>query len=82
MTTTPDPEVLDWAAREGRVLLTHDRNTVPSFAYDRIRAGHAMPGVFLVNDGMPVGQAIDELLLAVECLAPEECQGSVRFFPL
>jgi predicted nuclease of predicted toxin-antitoxin system len=77
-----DPAVLTWAAAEGRILLTHDRDTMPNFAYDRVRAGEPMPGVFLVSDLMPVGQAIDELLLAVECLPPEECKELVRFFPL
>jgi hypothetical protein len=28
------------------------------------------------------GQAIDETLLAVECLTLEECKDLVRFFPL
>jgi hypothetical protein len=38
--------------------------------------------VFLVSDLMPTGQAIDEILLAVDCLTPEECRDFVRFFPL
>lgn len=67
---------------EGRILLTHDRDTMPSFAYDRMRAGQPMPGIFLVGDLMPVGQAINEILLAVDCLPPEECKNFVRFFPL
>lgn len=77
-----DPDILEWAAGEGRILLTHDRDTLPNFAHDRVRAGKPMPGVFLVSDLMPLGQAIDEILLAVECLPPEECKNSVRFFPL
>jgi hypothetical protein len=55
---------------------------MPNFAYDRVRAGEIMPGVFLVSDQMPVAQAVDELLLAIECLMPEECNNFVRFFPL
>jgi len=78
----PDPEILAWAAVEGRILLTHDRDTMPNFAYDRVRAGQPMPGVFLVSKLMPIGQAIDELLLAVECFTSEECKDFVRFFPL
>ena len=78
----PDPDILDWAATEGRILLTHDRDTMPHFARVRVRAGQAMPGLFLVNGQMPLGQAIEELLLAVERLAPEECKDLVRFFPL
>ncbi len=82
MRTTSDPDILAWAAAEGRILLTHDRDTVPYFAYERVKAGAAMPGVFLVSDVMPIAQAIQEILLAVECLTAEECKDFVRFFPL
>lgn len=77
-----DPDILTWAAAEGRILLTHDRDTIPNFAYERAKAGQHMPGVFLVCDQMPIGQAIDEILLAVDCLTEEECKNFVRFFPL
>jgi predicted nuclease of predicted toxin-antitoxin system len=30
---TPDPNILAWAAADQRILLTHDRDTVPGFAY-------------------------------------------------
>lgn len=33
---TPDADILEWAATEGRILLTHDRNTMTAFARDRI----------------------------------------------
>ena len=79
---TPDPDILEWAATKNRIMLTHDRDTMPFFAYERVAAGQAMPGVFLVSDQMPIGQAIDEILLAADCLAPEECANFVRFFPL
>jgi hypothetical protein len=82
LSATPDQQILAWAAVEDRILLTHDRDTIPFFAYERVRAGQAMPGVFLVSDLMPIGQAIDEILLAVDCLTPDECKNCVRFFPL
>lgn len=82
LNSTPDPSILAWAAVEGHILLMHDRDTVPYFAYERVRAGEQMPGVFLVSDLMLIGQAIDEILLAFECLASEECSNLVRFFPL
>lgn len=82
LSATSDPDILEWAAKEGRIVLAHDRDTMPNFAYDRVRVGQPMPGVFLVSDLMPLGQTIDEILLAVECLPPEECKDVVRFFPL
>jgi hypothetical protein len=79
---TPDPTILAWAAGEQRILLTHDRETVPGFAYDRVRAGEPVPGVFLVSDRMPKGQAIDQLFLAIQCLSPEDCKDQIHHFPL
>lgn len=70
---SPDPVVLAWAAGEDRVLLTHDRDTMPSFAYDRVRAGEPLTGVFLVSDRMPRGEAIEQLALAVQCLTADAC---------
>ncbi|MBI2941698.1 MAG: DUF5615 family PIN-like protein [Chloroflexi bacterium] len=48
-----DPTVLEWAAREGRILLTHDVTTITRYAYERIQVGLPMPGVFEVAPTMP-----------------------------
>ena len=81
LNATPDPDILAWAAVEGRILLTHDRDTLPYFAYNRVKAGQAMPGVFLVQKSMPIGQAIDELALAATAQTPDECNDQVIYFP-
>jgi predicted nuclease of predicted toxin-antitoxin system len=39
LATALDPAVLEWAALQGRVLLTHDRRTIPGFAYARVASG-------------------------------------------
>jgi predicted nuclease of predicted toxin-antitoxin system len=41
-----DPAVLEWAAREGRIVLTHDMSTLVSLALERVAIGQPMPGVF------------------------------------
>jgi predicted nuclease of predicted toxin-antitoxin system len=82
LSMAPDPAVLEWAAAHGRILLTHDRRTIPPFAHARVAAGLPMAGVFLVRDDMPTGQAIDEILLAVHCLSLDECKDIVRYFPI
>lgn len=82
LSESSDASILEWSAAQGRIVLTHDRATMPHFAYERVRAGQPMTGVFLVSDVMPTGQAIDELLLAIQCLTPEECRGRVIFFPM
>jgi len=77
-----DPTVLERASAHGLILLTHDRNTVTRFAYDRVAAGTPMSGVFLVADDMLVGNAIDEILIAANCLSKEECRNRVWYFPM
>jgi predicted nuclease of predicted toxin-antitoxin system len=39
-----DPQVLAWAASEGRVLLTHDASTLIGYAYERVRQGASDAG--------------------------------------
>jgi predicted nuclease of predicted toxin-antitoxin system len=65
--TADDPFILAWAASEGRILITHDRATMIGFAYDRIRAGLPMPGVFVTRDWPPYGPTIDEILIVNGC---------------
>ncbi|HKI32038.1 MAG TPA: DUF5615 family PIN-like protein [Gemmataceae bacterium] len=74
-----DPDILEWAATQGRILLTHDVKTVPGFAYDRVRAGQPMPGVFVVDDYMPTGPAIDEVLLLALGSDEGEWEGQVIY---
>ncbi|MGG6239892.1 DUF5615 family PIN-like protein [Nodosilinea sp. AN01ver1] len=77
-----DPDVLAWAAQENRIVLTHDVATMITFAYQRIQAGLAMPGLFEVSRRVPVGLAIEEILLIAECSLEGEWAGQVRFLPL
>src|SRR6185436_17810141 len=67
MSGMADPAVLEWAAEEGRVLLTHDVATITRYAYDRVRAGLPMPGVCEGTRHVPVGTAIEEILIIAEC---------------
>jgi predicted nuclease of predicted toxin-antitoxin system len=82
LSAAADSVILERTASEGRILLTHDRQTVPGFAYARVSAGEPMPGVFLVSKALPIGQAIDEILLAVHCLSPDACRDIVKYFPM
>ncbi|MBA3946549.1 MAG: DUF5615 family PIN-like protein [Herpetosiphonaceae bacterium] len=77
-----DPDVLIWAAEENRILLTHDVATITAFAYERIAAGQAMPGVFEVSQLAPVGIVIEDLLLIIECTEQHEWTNQVQYIPL
>ena len=77
-----DPTVLEWAAQETRVLLTHDVSTITKYAYSRVRAGQSMPGVFEVSRAVPIGRAIEDILLLAECSLDDEWEGHVHYLPL
>jgi len=77
-----DPDVLAWAADQNRIVLTHDRATMARFARERVAAGNSFPGMFVLNDRMSVGQAIEEILLIVECCEASEWTGVVAYLPL
>ena len=77
-----DPTVLEWAAQEERVLLTHDVTTMTRYAYERVQEGRLMPGVFEVSRAVPIGRAIEDLLLLAECSLDDEWEGQVRYLPL
>src|ERR671936_175766 len=73
-----DPTVLESAAQEGRVLLTHDVTTITRYAYERVQAGEPMPGVFEVSRDLAIGRAIEEILLLAEYSLEGEWEGQVR----
>ena len=77
-----DPEVLAWAAENDRILLTHDRATMPDFAYERVTDGLPMPGVFVVSNRSPIRQVLDELLMIDACSEHLEWNGRILFLPL
>jgi predicted nuclease of predicted toxin-antitoxin system len=79
---TDDPDVLAWAAEKNRILLTHDRATMSDYANERVAAGEEMAGVFILNDRLPVGQAIEEILLMAACTEQIEWSGRAVHVPL
>ena len=77
-----DPTILEWAANNNRILISHDRRTVPPHAYEMLRASKRMAGVFIVPESLAIGRAIDDLLILLECSLDGEWEGQVRYLPL
>jgi len=77
-----DPIILEWAADEGRVVLTHDATTMTYYAYERVKLGLPMPGVIEVADDLPIGQVVEDILLLVEYSKRGEWEGQVIYLPL
>lgn len=77
-----DQTILDWSAREARILLTHDVSTMTRYAYERVQAGQLMPGIFEVGRKLPIGSVIDDILLLAVYSLENEWEGQVRYLPL
>lgn len=77
-----DSAILEWAANEGRVVLTHDAATMTYYAYERVRAGLSMPGVIEVADDLSLGRVIEDILLVAEYRNKGEWENQVIYLPL
>lgn len=77
-----DPTILEWAANNDRILLTHDVATVTQYAYQRVSQGLPMPGVIEVIATAPIGRIIDDLGLLILCSEPDEYANQVIYVPL
>ena len=77
-----DPDPLAWAAENGRVILTHDVETLAGFARARVLAGKAMAGVIEVRLGGAMRRIVDDVLLVVELAREDELAGKIVFVPL
>jgi hypothetical protein len=77
-----DPVVLAWAASENRLLLTHDVTTLTRYAYDRVKLNQSLPGVIEVSRSVPLGQAIEDILLLAKLSRANEWEGQILYLPL
>lgn len=59
---TPDPEVLQMAADDGRVLVSRDAKTMPRH-FAAFVTTRSSPGVILIPASVTIGDAIEELLV-------------------
>src|SRR5258708_31359759 len=58
-----DPELLDCAARDNRVLVSHDRRTMLPHFRNRLAAGQPSPGLLIVSQGTPIGPIVEGSVL-------------------
>ncbi len=77
----PDPEVLSVAAGSGRILVSHDRKTMPGH-FARFRETRSSPGLIVVSQELDIGAAIEDLLLIWEATDAEEWIDGLGFVPV
>ena len=74
MISATDEQQLDHACREGRVLITQDRDFLQLNA---MGAEHA--GIAFFRQGTPPGEVVGMIALLYEVLTADEMKGRVEF---
>lgn len=81
VTNRPDPEVLLTAARAGRILVSHDRRSMPG-QFARFIETQSSPGLIVVSQELDLAAAIDDLLLIWAASVAEDWQDKIGFVPI
>jgi hypothetical protein len=76
-----DPDVIQLAASQGRILVSHDRRTTTSH-FTRFLAHSTSPGLLIVPQDLDIGAAIEDLLLIWAATDGVEWQNRIGFLPV
>ena len=82
LAAAPDVDVLDYAAAAGRIVISHDENTMIGTAIARLRATQLMPGLLIAPQGKPIGRVIDDLLVIWAASEADEWNDKIQFIPM
>ncbi len=80
--STLDPEILYWCEEHKFLLVTNNRTSMPAHLADHIAQGRHVPGIFILNDKLTIGQTINELILIAEASFDDEYQDQIIHLPL
>ena len=75
-----NPALLELAAQQGRILITHDRNTMTAFFKERAASGASNPCIFVVPQTGRIGE-IEALVLVWTASTVEEWQQQIVYLP-
>lgn len=82
MSSATDLELLTWGAQEKRVIITHDRKTMPAHAANLLRNGKDIAGLIIVPRRLALHRVLDDLELMITCSDAEEWNDVIRYLPL
>ena len=77
----PDPEVLSTVTESGRILISHDRKTMPRH-FARFRETRSSPGLIIISQDLDIGAAIEGLLLIWVATNAKEWVDHLGFVPI
>jgi hypothetical protein len=78
---TKDPDVLIWAERMDRILVSRDESTMKTHFTNHLRAGGRSPGLFFVRKGSRSPSVVNFLVVAAYASEPADWQDQWVYIP-
>ncbi|WP_373526449.1 DUF5615 family PIN-like protein [Nostoc sp.] len=79
---TLDPEIISWCEATKFILVTNNRKSMPVHLADHLAQGQHIPGIFILNPNLSIGENLDELLVVAEGSFDDEYQDRIEYLPL
>lgn len=76
----PDSEVLAIASRDNRILVSHDRETLPNH-FSRFIEKSTSAGLLIVSQKLDIGDSIEQILLVWTASEAEEWINRIGYLP-
>jgi hypothetical protein len=78
---TKDLALLELAAQQERILISHDRRTMTRYFRERLAVGKSNPGLFIVPQRSSIGEVIESLLLVWIASPASEWRDLIVYLP-
>ena len=79
---TKDPEILDFLQREGYILVTFNRKTIPKHLQEHLQKGRHVSGIFLLRKGASYRRILEDLELVWYIGELDEYRDKITYIPL
>ena len=76
-----DEEILEYACRQALLVMSHDVNTMPAAAFARLTTGGTFPGLFMVQQSLPIKPVIESIVLIWSASELEEWKDQIVYLP-
>lgn len=76
-----DPDILIWAQRHDRILISVDYSTLPTHLADHLAGGNHSPGVLMIRRHSTLPRTITALELAAHAGDPADYQDTIIHIP-
>lgn len=78
---TLDPNLLIWAEREGRIVLSLDYGSLPGHLVHHLQQGRSSPGILFVRPPASLSAVLTDLVITAHAGNAADFQDALRFIP-